>query len=211
MPWWNAAEFPWLQEICSARAAIADECEKLRASLPQDYQLQKNEHSLHKGTWDWHSLVTKGSLLPQASLLAPTTTSLLMRVPNLMLDVPFAYAFFSSMATGSEIAPHFGPTNLRLRIHVPLHVPAEPARESGDAVAEPACGIRVAGETRTWDASPGAAPLVFDDAYEHATWNRTGERRDVLLFDVWHPDLLPEEIEGIKGMFAQAKASGWIK
>ena len=28
--------------------------------------------------------------------------------------------------------------------------------------------------------------LVFDDAYEHEVWNKTGEERVLLLVDFWH-------------------------
>ena len=122
-----------------------------------------------------------------------------MRAP-LMTGTPFAYAFFSRMSAGTQIAPHFGPTNLRLRVHVPLRVP-----KGGSSVA----GLSVAGEERGYD----AGPLVFDDAYEHAAWNRSAmnEQRDVLLFDIWHPDLTAHEISAIQATFRDAKARGWLK
>lgn len=34
--------------------------------------------------------------------------------------------------------------------------------------------------------------LVFDDSYEHEVWNRTEGERVLLLFDLWHPDLVEE-------------------
>lgn len=37
--------------------------------------------------------------------------------------------------------------------------------------------------------------LVFDDCYEHEVWNKTGKERVLLLFDLWHPDLV-EEVRG---------------
>lgn len=39
--------------------------------------------------------------------------------------------------------------------------------------------------------------LVFDDALEHSVMNSTSQERVVLIFDVWHPDLFPEEIKGL--------------
>lgn len=202
-PWWDPSQFDWLREITSSRETIRNEMEAMRAALPQDYSLKQSEHSLHKGSWAWHSLVTKGQMLPQAGLLAPVTTALLMNSP-LALGVPFSYAFFSQMEPGTEIAPHFGPSNLRLRVHVPLNIPMDM-----DTTGEPTCGIRVAGETRQWESD--GTPLVFDDAYEHATWNRTSSRRDILLFDVWHPELSRSEIEAVQGMWAEARRSGLVK
>ena len=80
--------------------------------------------------------------------------------------MPFAFAFFSTLRPSSRIAPHHAPANLRIRVHLPLLVP-EPER----------CGIRVAGEARTW--TPGEA-LVFDDAFEHEVWNEGDGERVVL-------------------------------
>lgn len=34
--------------------------------------------------------------------------------------------------------------------------------------------------------------LVFDDCYEHEVWNKTDGERVLLLFDLWHPDLVHE-------------------
>jgi Aspartyl/Asparaginyl beta-hydroxylase len=215
---------------------MCKEYDAMRAKLSGgDYALQSNEHALHSkdkgGDWKWQSLMQKGTLTPQAGLLAPFTTSLLMQTP-LMTDVPFGYAFFSAMAPNTTIAPHFGPTNLRLRLHIPLRVPAED-EASIAAGNKPLCGIQVGGETRRWevDSNGTPKPLVFDDAYEHSTWNRPpleegagatsaaptmseeekeSKTRLILLFDVWHPELKEEEIQGLTGLFAEAKAKGWL-
>ena len=72
---------------------------------------------------------------------------------------------------------------------------------------EDACGIRVGNEVRRWVVGQ---PLIFDDAYEHETWNHTNQERVVLLFDFWHPDLIPEEITAIQDMFGFARKQGWM-
>ncbi len=38
-----------------------------------------------------------------------------------MTGIPFAYSFFSTLAPGSTIAPHYGASNLKLRCHLPLY------------------------------------------------------------------------------------------
>ena len=83
-------------------------------------------------------------------------------------------------------------------MHVPLDIPSEDASK---------CGIRVGGETRRWTSGE---PLVFDDTYEHETWNHTDTSRVILLMDLWHPELSQAEREGIRNMFAQARANGWL-
>jgi aspartate beta-hydroxylase len=127
----------------------------------------------------------------------PKTTEALFAVPGLMTNIPFAYSFFSTLQPGARIAAHFGPCNLRLRVHLPLTVPsADPAQ----------CGIDVAGITRPWE---DGVPMIFDDSYEHKTWNLTQQPRAILLFDVWHPDLSPEERSAAQEMFQYSKAQGW--
>ena len=44
---------------------------------------------------------------------------------NLMTGTPFSYSFFSTMAPGAHITPHYGACNIKLRLHFPLFVPKE--------------------------------------------------------------------------------------
>ena len=62
-------------------------------------------------------------------------------------------------------------------MHLPLIVPA-------------GCQFRVGGETRQWRVGEAFA---FDDTIEHEAWNRSGERRAVLIIDVWNPHLSEHE------------------
>ncbi len=41
-------------------------------------------------------------------------------------------------------------------------------------------------------------------------WHDGKEDRVVLLFDVWHPDLVQGEREAIVRMFATAREKGWL-
>ena len=36
---------------------------------------------------------------------------------------------------------------------------------------------------------------MFDDSFEHSSRNTGPSSRVVLIFDVWHPDLQPEEVK----------------
>ena len=90
-----------------------------------------------------------------------------------MSQTPFSFSFFSTLAGQSEISPHYGPCNLRIRCHFPLIVPP------GD------CGMEIAGkqvfcyqqiERLTFmitfilylkvQWTPGK-PVFFDDCYQH--------------------------------------------
>lgn len=50
------------------------------------------------------------------------------------------------------------------------------------------------------------------DSYDHEVWH-DGEKGDrvLLLFDFWHPDLVPEERESITQMFQDAREKGWLQ
>jgi aspartyl/asparaginyl beta-hydroxylase (cupin superfamily) len=197
-PFWDPARFPVVAALMERLDVVRAEYAALAAAQPAgDYVVADGEHTLHSGSWAWHSLVTRGAVNPAATLACPETARLLLHRDLLADGVPFAYAFFSTLRPGASIAPHFGPANIRLRVHVPLDVPSDDPAE---------LGIAVAGETRGW----GGGPLVFDDSFEHSTWNRTGRDRVVLLFDLWHPDLSPAEREGVVRMFDGARRAGWL-
>lgn len=35
--------------------------------------------------------------------------------------------------------------------------------------------------------------IIFDDSFEHEVWHKGTEERLVLIVDVWHPELTPNE------------------
>ncbi|KAF0718999.1 Aste57867_1342 [Aphanomyces stellatus] len=195
-PFHDAKDFPWTKAFEENLDTIRAEYLALKdRQKSSDYVLTGQEHSLHQGQWDWFSYVTKGKRTSAFEAECPTTAALLNAVPGFMTSLPFAYAFFSSLQPKSAIKPHSAPCNIRLRCHFPLWVPKD-------------CGIRVADETREW--KEGRA-MIFDDSYDHEVWHdgATGERV-VLLFDMWHPDLVPEEREALTQMFAEAAEKGWL-
>ena len=90
----------------------------------------------------------------------PRTCAVLDKVPR-----PYEHSFFSAVAPGTHIAKHNGPTNKKLRCHLPLVVPrgGECTMRVGDVVipfVEGKC-------------------FVFDDSFEHEVWNHTGSNHCV--------------------------------
>jgi len=169
----------------------------LRAFPEGDYSEESEHKRLHRGSWVWHSAVQRGVWSSQFAQCAPGTAALLGGVPGLMTGgLPWAYSFFSNLKSGADISPHYGPTNTRLRVHIPLKVP------QGDL------GIVCSDERRNWALGE---PLVFDDSFAHATWNHSKEDRLVLLLDVWNPCITPEERGEVEGLFKKAKREGWLK
>ncbi len=47
---------------------------------------------------------------------------------------------------------------------------------------------------------------VFDDTIEHEAWNRSGQTRVILLFEVWRPELTDEERTLVSAMFEAIEA-----
>ncbi len=84
---------------------------------------------------------------------------------------------FSVFTPGTHLLPHRGVTNIRVVAHLPLIVPEN-------------CQLVVGGKAHRWQ---GGRVVVFDDTYEHEAWNRSGETRVVLIFDLWSPYLSDAE------------------
>ncbi len=198
-PFWERTDSwvsKWIDGLEAATPEIAAEYDALRGT-PSDYKAEASDHggTLHTGATDWHwsSLVDRGNPRPDMMARCPRTSAVLQALPGLCVDgMPFGFAFFSTLAGGCRIAPHTSPANLRVRVHLPLRVP-EPEL----------CGITVAGETRRWEV--GRA-LVFDDAFVHSVYNDGAADRVVLLFDLWHPELRPDERAAIQAMFREVEA-----
>lgn len=204
------------------RAAIPDIAAEYKAAvkagtLQNDYSLKDGEATLHKagsttepgdaaavspdaGRWEWLSYVQQGRRNAAFAAECPRTVEALESIPDFMPSagaMPFSYAFFSVMHPGTAIDSHFGPTNARLRVHVPIIVP------DGDKAK-----LTIAGEELAWQEGE---PVVFDDSYEHAARNDSAtQERVLLLFDIWHPHLSRSERESMCSMFDDARQKGWL-
>ena len=82
-----------------------------------------------------------------------------------------------------------------------------PCGESGGGSG---CGFSVRGEERGWE--PGKV-VIFQNSFQHHTWNRTDLDRTLLYFDFWHPELSADERLAILRLQAarqkhEAEASG---
>ena len=212
-PWWSLSSLPsevsaGIAKVVAARDAMLQEYDALATANPRgDYIVGESEHTLNHGKWLWHTAIAKGRMNTDFAIAAPNTMAALASVPSLLTGgIPFAYAFFSNLHSGSKIAPHFGPSNTRLRVHVPLRVPDATTTSGGETTTR----LTVAGETREWKVGEA---LIFDDSYEHCAENINGKKQDrlVLLFDLWHPDLSLNERASVEDMFNSARREGWLK
>jgi aspartate beta-hydroxylase len=175
---------------------ILNEYKQIQLQNQNDYNTKNDEHQLHSGQWNWNSYILKGKRQSEFAVYCPKTVDILENLsqPKLMTNIPFSYAFYSTLKTKSSISPHYGPCNLRIRCHFPLIIP------DGD------CGMKVGNEVIRWRVNE---PLFFDDTYNHSgdilytylvrlyylnlyficfliiVWNNTEHDRIILLFDIW--------------------------
>lgn len=91
----------------------------------------------------------------------------------------YYHAFYSAANPNTHIMKHSGPTNKKLRIHLPI------------------CGVEKSrmrvGETII-NQEEGKA-YAFDDSFEHEAWHDGPNTRILLIFDIWHPDLTDSEVK----------------
>ncbi len=93
-------------------------------------------------------------------------------------------AFISYLLPKIKIPPHFGLSNVKLTVHVPINVNQQSSLTVGD-------------ETRTWS-EPAQSAIIFDDSFQHSARNMGEEIRSVLIFDIWNPFLSEEEKVAIR-------------
>jgi len=187
-PFWTREQCGRLTEMIvafeQAHEQIAAEIVDLdprRMGVPYDHLSVDPE--LIRG---WKNVFFYSDYQPNEALLAkvPTLRAIAERFRPEQLDR--FELFLSVLEPGTHIPVHFGGSNAKLTLHLPLVVP------EGDTA------IRVDTETRGWNRGE---MLIFDDTFEHEAWNRTEQSRMVLLLKAYHPQLTVEEV-GVLEMFA---------
>jgi len=173
----------WVSALEAAAPLIKEELAALRGqSTFQPYRAPTTSHegsqaadgvgsvSHDSGDWSVYYLYLHNMDFAENRARCPETCKAIDAVGS-----QYHHAMFSALAPCTHVTKHCGPTNKKLRCHLPLVVPP------GDT-----CRIRVGDETRT--VQEGRC-LVFDDSWEHEAWNDGDGTRVVLILDVWHPDL----------------------
>ena len=193
---YQRSEFPWLEELEGATAAIGQELvDIIRDDQPgfapyihydQHMPLDQWRELNHSPRWSAYHFYEKGRPIEDRCRRAPATIAAVTRLPQAEVALRSPSAMYSALAPKTQIPPHTGVANFRLVVHLPLIVP-------------PGCGFRVGGEQ--WEWRVGEA-CVFDDTIEHEAWNNSEDPRYILICDVWSPRLSPEERVAIAGIIA---------
>lgn len=201
----------WIIESVSSNLeryseVIAEECEILMSSsLPGGYQDIPVCASAQKDAWRLFYLMEEGVWNKTNCSKCPVLTSLLQHnLKGKLCECSFGYAYFSRLRPGTDIAPHFGPTNFKLRLQLPLLLPTQrsaimmQSEQPSESEIFKGCFIQCGGAKREY--FPGKA-LIFDDSFAHSVVNQSAYERVVLIVDVWHPQLSRSAISAITSYF----------
>lgn len=181
-------------EIERELEAALNEDSLLRPYLEDSDRTPENLSQL-AGAKEWSALdlYKDGRLNCSASTHFPKTLAALNPLPLYRLgEYPYE-VFFSVLAAGQSIAPHYGQSNHSLTVHLPIKAPDQ-------------CYLSVANEHHVWKKSE---LVCFDDNFEHSAYNNSNQKRIVLLFSIWHPELTDDERNAIKNAFAARR--NWMQ
>ncbi|WP_422061134.1 aspartyl/asparaginyl beta-hydroxylase domain-containing protein [Sphingopyxis sp.] len=145
-----------------------------------------NNPLLDKPDWGAAWLWKDGEVADGMAEICPQALAALAHAPQPIIPGRAPLALFSRLKPGTHIAPHHGMLNTRLICHLPLIVPD-------------GCGLRVGADTRSWREGE---LMIFDDSFEHEAWNRGTSDRTILLFEIWRPDISPDERDQLTRIFS---------
>lgn len=190
---YERAEFNWVPAMEAMTGAIVAELAAVRADAPDfapyvetsPNRPAPNNPLRDDPSWGAFYFWRNGAVVVDNAARCPSVMAALTHAPMPFIAGRSPIALWSLLKPGTHIAPHHGLLNTRLICHLPLVVPRD-------------CALRVGAETRPW--RPGEM-LIFDDSIEHEAWNRSDETRVILLFEIWRPEILPEEREALVRLF----------
>ncbi|CAG0879411.1 unnamed protein product [Darwinula stevensoni] len=145
------------------------------------------ENSTMTGSWSLFYFMNQGNVNKNAIALCPSTWEILQSLNHRVTDCCFGNVFFSILAPESEVEPHCGPTNCRLRCHLGIQIPDKSELVVKDHLLK-------------WEEEKC---LLFDDSFVHTVRNGgvADLPRVVFIVDLWHPDLSPRERKILQYLF----------
>ncbi|MBK9656255.1 MAG: aspartyl/asparaginyl beta-hydroxylase domain-containing protein [Rhodanobacteraceae bacterium] len=194
--YFDRALFPWIEQLESATGAIRSEALEVLAADGALQPFLKFDSAEQVGkylgggeqppSWDAFFFYRDGERIDANHQRCPATSAAIEALPLVRIRQHAPEICYSVLAPGTHILPHTGVTNIRAVVHLPLIVPAD-------------CAIEVGGETHAWRVGE---VVVFDDTFEHHAWNRSDQRRVILLMDTWNPYLSDVEREAVGALIA---------
>ncbi len=191
LPWSVALESAW-QEIRDEYLQAVGEHIVMDPYVPAT--THGSEWATLRGSLEWSSIhLYKDSQSTRHTARFPKIQQAVESVDLVRVDGIPMEVLFSRLRPGAHIPPHFGLTNTRLTVHLPLIVPD-------------GCAIRIGPDIYHWCESEIVA---FDDSFEHEAWNRSQTDRVVLILHAHHPDLSAAERAAIEQTYSTRKE--WLQ
>ncbi len=167
---YDTSDFSYLNSLVSNFDAIKSELLDLINSNNEQQWLRtfpdyvKSEKSK---AWKVFSFIFFNMKSLKNAKLCPKTAEVIYNIPEI-ISCDYSY-----LDANTHILSHKGYSRMVLRCHLPLIVPNEDL-----------CAIRVGTETRHWREGE---LMIFDDSFDHEAWNKSNEKRIVLMFDIPNP------------------------
>jgi aspartyl/asparaginyl beta-hydroxylase (cupin superfamily) len=146
-PWHDPQKFAVARDLEENAPEIIAEAKAIDSRLFQD----EPENIGRAGRWSVFFLYERGRKNQENCSLCPTATAVIEAHRTVTTMAGMIY--FSCLDPNTRVAPHKGPTNIRLRCHFGIEIPDR-------------CGIRVGDVTATWKLG---SCIVFDDGFEHGS------------------------------------------
>jgi aspartate beta-hydroxylase len=197
--WWEREQIPWIAKLEASASVIREELIALREH--KGFQPYRSPAYATKnlaadkigsmgndtGNWNVYYLYLHDIPFEENLERVPNTVKILQEV----IPRNYFHCFFSALTPGTHINAHNGPTNKKLRVHLPL-IGTEGAR------------MRVGDDVKTLEQDKC---IIFDDSFNHEAWYDGTQTRINLIVDLWNPELSDDEVRFFS-MLLKSKLKG---
>lgn len=136
-------------------------------------------------SWEAFFFYRHGKRFDQNHARCPETSKILEGLDLCRIADQAPEICFSILKPGTHLLPHYGVTNVRLVMHLPLLIPDQ-------------CALHLIGVgTHHWQEGE---LVMFDDTFQHEAWNNSDQTRVVLLMDCWNPYLTEIERSAVRSL-----------
>lgn len=190
LPYLDPFSQPWAAHLLDAYPAIRREAiEVLRGNegIEDFVRIKKGDRIENylggqNPAWEAFFFFRHGKRYDENHLRCPATSHALESIELCRIRDHAPEICFSLLTPGTHLLPHYGVTNVRVVMHLPLLVPRE-------------CALNVigAGEHHWREGEL----MMFDDTFQHEAWNRSDAVRMILLMDCWNPGLTSVERQAV--------------
>ena len=166
-PWHNKNDFLFVKKLEFGAKQIRNELFYNLEKYAQLFMLDYENVPLY-GDWKAIKLISNDGQRTEYADYFPKTMEIIDSSEQEFITIKF-----SAIQPGSHIAAHTGPSNDRLRVHLPL-------------VHTGGARIRVGTEWKSWEEGK---VIILDSSWEHEVIHSGNDTRIILILDIWHPEL----------------------